>query len=257
MGGTLLLVVARRDRPAGDHARRAPPRGGGRGGGRGEGGEEGKPAAGGAGEGGGETVPGVTRRSSPSLSKGGKRARRPAHYTFAVANEGKIEHDLAIEGNGSKRGQDAADRPGKKRPTRGRPEAREVQVLLHRSGPRAVRDEDRCHRSLGVSQHADEAPPQPVRTDRALDVRDHRRGRRDRLDRPVGAGAGLHPGGPDRHALRRAGARVGVRAGARDEHPDRGGGPLPQAAARTTCATASRSTATRGWRWSGPRSPPC
>ena len=55
-----------------------------------------------AGEGGGETVRrhrgGVLDRAA-----GRQRSSRPGKHTFAVANEGKIEHDLAIEGDGSRR----------------------------------------------------------------------------------------------------------------------------------------------------------
>ena len=71
----------------------------------------------------------------------------------------------------------------------------------------------------------------------------------------MGARGGLHAGRPDRHALRRAGPDLGLRLRGRGQHPDRHRGRISAGARRTTCATASRSTATPAWRSSGPRSP--
>lgn len=57
--------------------------------------EEGKPAQGG--QKGGETVDVTEDEFSIALEGGNRLAAGP--YTFAVANEGAIEHDLAIEGD--------------------------------------------------------------------------------------------------------------------------------------------------------------
>ena len=83
---------------------------------------------------------------------------------------------------------------------------------------------------------------QPVRPGRALTIAITAVGTVVVLNVP-GCRRRRRPGGPDRHPLRRAGGRLGVRLRARRQHPDRRRAAIP-APLRTTCATASRSTAT-------------
>jgi plastocyanin len=102
MAGTLLAVIAGviallattdKEHPREEAAHAAAEKAAEEKGGK-PGGEEGAPPP----AGGGETTPVVEKEFSIVLEAGDQLA--PGPHTFAVANEGKIQHDLAIEGNG-------------------------------------------------------------------------------------------------------------------------------------------------------------
>ena len=63
---------------------------------------------------------------------------KPGKYRFQVANAGKIEHDLAIEGDGVEE-KTAADRAGEEGALEADLKPGKYRVLLHRPGTRAVR----------------------------------------------------------------------------------------------------------------------
>ena len=62
---------------------------------------------------------------------------KPGKYRFQVVNQGKIEHDLAIEGSGVEEKTPLIE-PGEEAALEVDLKPGEVPLLLHRPGPRAV-----------------------------------------------------------------------------------------------------------------------
>ena len=107
-----------------------------------------------------------------SIALAGGNKLKSGSYTFAVDNVGKIQHDLAIEGNGIKETKTPLIDAGQSKSLERRPEARQVHLLLHGAGPRAVRDEGRgdgLETALRLSRRQSSRPlprkrkPQPPR----------------------------------------------------------------------------------------------
>ena len=92
---------------------------------------------------------GVTEKEF-SIALAGGQSLTAGKYAFDVQNQGKIQHDLAIDGDGLKGKKTKLIDGGKSAKLAVDSQAGQIQVLLQRSGPRAGRHEAPGHRQVAM-----------------------------------------------------------------------------------------------------------